>query len=513
MPTPPTELHLVEQVIAEHPDVARVRVETGEDGAQAPSLVAHLTLTDAVPGSRTPEEESKRVGEWQLIYEWVYGELPGTGGLGDNFVGWHSTYSGLPIALEEMREWRDATVERILSLRPRRVLEIGVGTGLLMARLAPHCEHYVATDFSPTVIDSLTAQVAEVPELAGQVVLRCQEADDFTGLEGEFDTVVLNSVVQYFPNGGYLAEVVRRAAELVAPGGAVFIGDVRNLRLHRAFRTAVLAGELAEHTGPGAAHAHVEDSVLNEKELLVDPDFFTSVARQVPDVAAVDIRLKRARHHNELSRHRYDAVLRKAPRPVTDAAALPTLVWGMEVSGVTGAAERLRARPAAAVRIVDVPDARVAHEVAAARLLETGAGVETVLKALETGGAPAAAADPEALYALGDELGYDTAVCWAASGAPGLVDVVFVPRGPEPAVVSCAATERVGPHPAAYANHPARATRTSTVVAELRATLAERLPAHLVPHSFVVPEGDRDGAGPSPRDAQDTPGTRADQAR
>src|SRR5262249_19557343 len=55
---------------------------------------------------------------------------------------------GEPIPPDEMREQVDETVERIRSLRPRRILEIGCGTGLLLFRLAPDCDRYVGTDFS-----------------------------------------------------------------------------------------------------------------------------------------------------------------------------------------------------------------------------------------------------------------------------------------------------------------------------------------------------------------------------
>ena len=43
----------------------------------------------------------------------------------------------------------DATVERIRELRPRPILQLGCGTGLLLFRLAPGCEAYTGTDFSP----------------------------------------------------------------------------------------------------------------------------------------------------------------------------------------------------------------------------------------------------------------------------------------------------------------------------------------------------------------------------
>ena len=68
-------------------------------------------------------------------------------GFGMDFRGWNSSYTGDPIPLEEMVEWRSATVDRIMALQPRRVLEIGVGSGLLLSQIAPRCERYVATDY------------------------------------------------------------------------------------------------------------------------------------------------------------------------------------------------------------------------------------------------------------------------------------------------------------------------------------------------------------------------------
>ena len=155
--------------------------------------------------------------------------------LGEDFGGWNSSYTGAPIPLGQMREWRAAAVDRIVALQPRRVLEIGVGSGLLLAQVAPDCVEYWGTDFSAPTIQTLQAAVA-AQSWGDRVRLRVQPADVADGLpQGHFDVVVLNSVIQYFPSAGYLLDVLAVAMRLLAPGGAVFIGDVRNLSLLRAF--------------------------------------------------------------------------------------------------------------------------------------------------------------------------------------------------------------------------------------------------------------------------------------
>ena len=56
------------------------------------------------------------------------------------------------------------------------------------------------------MIETLTAQVAADPALA-HVRLHHREATDFSGLPADrFDTVVINSVAQYFPSADYLAD-------------------------------------------------------------------------------------------------------------------------------------------------------------------------------------------------------------------------------------------------------------------------------------------------------------------
>ena len=177
-------------------------------------------------------------------------------GFGMDFRGWNSSYTGDPIPLEEMVEWRSATVDRIMALQPRRVLEIGAGSGLLLVPDRPA----LSNAMSPPICRRWRSRTWPLAGAAAdpwrdRVELLTQPAHVTEALpQGYFDTIILNSVVQYFPNAGYLAEVIDSAMDLLAPGGAVFIGDVRNHSLQGAFQTAVALARTA-----AADHRHRRD--------------------------------------------------------------------------------------------------------------------------------------------------------------------------------------------------------------------------------------------------------------
>ncbi|NJC70660.1 amino acid adenylation domain-containing protein [Planosporangium thailandense] len=478
------ELGEIEAAAARCAGVGQVAVVARADGPGDKRLVAYVVPGADEAAGRDDDGAAQSVGDWRQLYDSMYREHTGTGGFGTNFGGWNSSYTGAPIPLPEMLAWREYTAGQVLALRPRRVLEIGVGSGLILAAVAPRCAAYWGTDFSPVAVENLARQVAREPDIADRVELRAQPAHDFSGLpEDFFDTVVLNSVVQYFPGADYVVDVLRRAVGLLRPGGAVYLGDIRNLRLHRALQTGIQL--MRPRADVAALRAGVEHGLLVENELLLDPEFFPALRTVVDGIDGVEIHLKQGDFDNELSRYRYEVVLRKAPTAARPFAPARTVRWGGEVATVGALRELLSQERPAQLRVVGVPNARVAAEVAAARALVDAADVESVRTVLTA--PPGPAVEPAALHRLAAEAGYWVATTWSGGGAEDTFDAVLVSAAEAaaapPTDFYLAAP---GARPEAYANTPVSARSRAELEAAVLAELRGRLPEYMVPSSVMV---------------------------
>lgn len=474
------ELGEIEAAVARHPLVSQAAVVVREDRPRDQRLVAYV-----VPAAQAESQEAARekVSEWQQVYDSVY---TGNGTrtkppLGEDFGVWKSSYDGRLLPMEQLREIQDNTAARLASLRPRAVLDIGVGAGLTLARLAPSCDSYWGTDFSAPVIENIRAQVARDPALAAKVELRRQGADELDGLPRDFfDLVVINSVIQHFPTVDYLVRVLANLMDLIRPGGALFVGDVRHLGLLSSLKTAIQLHRAGNRADPAEVLRSVEQALALEKDLMLLPEFFVALADRIGTVAAADIRLKPGRYHNEFTRYRYDVVLRKRPGAARTLGDLPVLRWDRDVTGL----DQLAGRLDGPVRVSGIPNGRIAGEIAAAAALAEGADIGTVLGELRAAGR---GVDPDELRALAERQGYRPALTW--SGAPdGSFDCVLVPgSGPDGPVLAdlyrpgddCAAPL------ASYANEPMTAAAAGLATASLRAHLARTLPDYMVPAVFV----------------------------
>jgi thioesterase domain-containing protein/acyl-CoA synthetase (AMP-forming)/AMP-acid ligase II/acyl carrier protein len=487
------ELGEIEAVLAGHPDVAQAVVVLREDQPGDRALVGYVVVDQTVDGWGPAAAE--RVGQWREAYDTLY-RGAGSVDFGDDFSVWTSSFDGQPIPLTEMRQWRELTVDRIAQLGAQRVLEIGVGSGLLLSQLAGQCKQYWATDFSAPVIEVLRAQVAADVELSSRVRLLCQSADVVEGLPaGFFDAILINSVAQYFPNAEYLVRVLDQLFSLLAPGGAVFIGDVRDLRLLRCLRTEMELRRATTDADPELLRQSVERSMSLEGELLIDPGFFRVWASRVDGIAGVDVRIKRGNYSNELSRYRYDVLIHKSPTSVSPTTDLPSLRWGLDVADFAAFTQQLTdASPGNGpdyFRVVGVPNPRVAGELAAVNALAQDAPFGEVPQQWADTYVETQVFDLEDFYRLGQRCGFQVAVTWSAEHGTGYVDVVFGRIGPA-SPVSWLATETSPPSEsttaglARYTNSPSAELAAASLMVSLRTFLGQQLPDYMVPAVVIA---------------------------
>ncbi|MBD2605305.1 amino acid adenylation domain-containing protein [Scytonema hofmannii FACHB-248] len=479
------ELGEIEQVLTQHPAVREAVVTCGEDKIGDKRLIAYV-----VPQDQSQDVSFKQTAQWQQIWDDAYSQPTAEIDPTFNINGWNNSYTGLPVPAEEVREWVDHTVARILSLKPKQILEIGCGTGLLLFRIAPHCKYYCGTDIAAASVSYIEQQLHSSQQDWSQVKLYQRAADNLEGIGDEtFDAVVINSVIQYFPSIDYLVSVLESAIARVAPGGFVFVGDVRSLPLLSAFHTSVQLYQAPPSLSTNQLHQHIQERLNQEKGLVIDPAFFTALQQYLPQISNVQIQIKRGRYHNELVRFRYDVILQVGGE-VAIMVEHPWLDWQQEQLTLPALRQLLVAEPEI-LGIRHVPNARILADVKAIELLASSNALQNVAQLRESlREITQAAVDPEDIWALSAELPYTVEINWSNSGDDGHYDVVFKRVTPQLLTdrqsKGVDTSDKKGSDWSVFANNPTQENATQQLVPQLRSYLKANLADHMIPSSFVI---------------------------
>jgi ubiquinone/menaquinone biosynthesis C-methylase UbiE len=479
---------VIEEVLVTHPGVREAAVVYDRD-----DLVAFVVPDDAFVDDALGRVTTGSIvlGKWRKVFD--LSQLTkdaASASVGFNTTGWNSSYTRGTIPAGEMGEWVANTVSGILQLTPKTVCEIGCGTGMLVMQIAPRCDRYVAVDFSPAVLERLREQLRTVPAVAARVEVMERRADNLEGLAGNlFDELVLSSVVQFFPNVGYLTKVLEKALNIVRPGGHIYVGDVRSLPLLSAFASSVELFQAADQMNAGELRDRIRRRIEREPELVISPAYFLSLRHRFPKISRVDIRPLRGRADNEMTRYRYEAILHVSH----ETGALfddEFLDWTERKWALGDIRSMLRQHPNERIGIKCIRNARIEKDLAALailRVVDAGYTAGELRHGLEQN--VEEGIHPQALLDLETEgLGFAVFLSWAACRPDGSYDAFFVPRRSLEGITLPA----IGwPEPdasklAGLANGPGQAKIRNELINQLIAHCSQNLREELAPSEIVL---------------------------
>lgn len=239
---------------------------------------------------------------WGKIFDIEYNKIP-LNGFTNNTDVWKKSENKIPFSSDEMNEWLNNIYSKLdWILTPEMtVLEIGCGNGLISQYLFSRCKNYTGIDPSLNAINKLKLLYQN------EVKMNFYEGDGLNiPLQGKkYDLIIINSVIQYYPDIKYTIESIRLSLENLRDNGVLFIGDVRSLT-HSWFCEKELNSSL---------RLNFKDKINafnnNEKELLFHTAFFKILPNYFSCISNVFIDLKRGDLVNELSKYRYDVFIFK----------------------------------------------------------------------------------------------------------------------------------------------------------------------------------------------------------
>ena len=456
-------------------------------------LAAYIVFDDT--NTQSDGKENVYMEEYKELFEEVYVDEYLEEDSGFNTVGWKSSYTGKDLSSEELNEFYKNAIDRIGLLNPRKVLEIGCGSGSILLGTAPKCEKYYATDISSKAIEYIQKTINDNEEINNKVTLyNSVNTDDFVNLEEKFDTIIMNSVIQYFPNVNHLMFVIKQAISKIENKGVIFIGDVRNYTLLNEFNSAVNIYQSSAEDSISKLKNRINIDKRNTGELTVDPMFFYALKEYLPEVKYVEVRYKRGKSSNELSQFRYDALLyiNTEVNEKMFKENSKEVTWNSDNLNLSNISEILEKEDLNVLTVKDIPNKRLSKILKQDELLYSRDDLETVKDLndaveLEMNNNEV---ELEEFFKLGTDK-YIAEVEWSGEGKNAYYNIVYLNKN------NCNTNDYYCVFPSfvdkdsidlnfgKYGNNPLKDKREKELIPKIKSYLRSKLPDYMMPSYYI----------------------------
>ncbi len=416
------ELGEIESILSEAPGMKQAIVVVNEGANQEKRLTAYVTLEEAL----LKDESLSWKDRWETLYD-IGAETNKNEAVPDrNLDGTLLEYyeNGKELAIQS-EEWLRSSIARIKALNPKRIYEIGSGAGQILYELADDVDYYLATDYAQTAIHKLDETLRSNPEKWGHVQASVASADDFTAVgQQKFDLVLLHSVAQYFSDGEYLIDVIKKGVATIEGSGCFFIGDMQG-------KNSLEMCHAMDHL-PNASDSNklatfkeiISNRVRIDDELIADPAFFYGLKEVIPQITAVNVQLRKGKSLNETTKYHYDVwIFVGSEKKVVS----PDITQQWHDQSLSDVEELLSVHPKSVVELKNIFNSRTAKDCKLLEIMHTAIDSRPLLDIKAEVDAITSGVHPDHFWELAEKMGFNAHVRWSTDGVDGRFDVIFIP--------------------------------------------------------------------------------------
>lgn len=450
---------------AEAPSEASMRKQLGEV-LPSSHVPTEWHICEEIPVSSAGKVDHKSVVEWiqdqqkarvwGSIYDEMYfaDDFQVDDGGDDPTMDWAAYYDSFTGAMHErntIEEWVAETVKEVALYKPRKVMEMGCGKGMILFKMAaiPSVKSLVCCDLSAMAIkhvDKLWAWMHEKGHVTGakkesregpsptpinsdcEIRTFVRDASNYAGIgDGSLDAVVCNGVAMHFPSAKYLVEVFQKGLPKVSSTGKFHLGDIISLAHQPMFLL-----RRARHMDPDGTFKKLQEEAFRQevlagaKDRAYDHKMFYSLMQhqQLAGVAAVEVQLKHGQIMSEFSRYRYNVILHRGEPQQAAPLTSMTVTGDLTVSGIVAKVkESAASSPSAVLALHSIPNARLTADV-----LLRDAVKDAVAPAVQLGAGDGGGICPAELRSELAKLdGHHVVLTWSRDGCADHMDLYVLP--------------------------------------------------------------------------------------